>query len=411
MKIAVWHNLPSGGGKRALYHHVKGLVERGHQVEAWCPPTADQRYLPLGEVVKEHVVPLDEISQSRSYVNRLRLTVSPIHRSLRAMNKHCRACAQQIAQGGFDLLFANSCPFFAATAIGRLTPLPGVLYLQEPCRHLYEALPNSPWAAREDFDWRRQVPRQASDRIKDFFGVPARRLQIREEIKNAKAYRQVLVNSSFSRENVLRAYGIESRVCYLGVDTEKFAWNDTPRKAQVVGVGFLQYQKGVDRVVRALAAIPLELRPAFLWIGNCINADYRLFVEDLARDMSVSFRFMENVSDTELVKVLQESYATVYLTRLEPFGYGPLEANCCGLPVIGIAEGGIRETVRDGINGFLVQNASSKELAAALMKLLVDPALTAAMRRQGRQLAEQQWSIEGATSRLEQELQAIINHP
>src|SRR5258708_7701650 len=26
MKIAVWHNLPSGGGKRALHDHVRGLV-------------------------------------------------------------------------------------------------------------------------------------------------------------------------------------------------------------------------------------------------------------------------------------------------------------------------------------------------------------------------------------------------
>jgi hypothetical protein len=26
MKIAVWHNLRSGGGKRALYDHVVGLL-------------------------------------------------------------------------------------------------------------------------------------------------------------------------------------------------------------------------------------------------------------------------------------------------------------------------------------------------------------------------------------------------
>jgi hypothetical protein len=32
MKIAVWYNLPSGGAKRALYYHVRGLVERGHTV-------------------------------------------------------------------------------------------------------------------------------------------------------------------------------------------------------------------------------------------------------------------------------------------------------------------------------------------------------------------------------------------
>jgi len=58
MKIAVWYNLPSGGGKRALYNYVRGLVERGHTIESWCPSTADRSYLPLTEWVPEHVVPL-----------------------------------------------------------------------------------------------------------------------------------------------------------------------------------------------------------------------------------------------------------------------------------------------------------------------------------------------------------------
>ena len=59
MRIAVWHNLPSGGGKRALYYHVRGLVERGHSVEAWCPSTSDRNYLPLSELITEHVLPID----------------------------------------------------------------------------------------------------------------------------------------------------------------------------------------------------------------------------------------------------------------------------------------------------------------------------------------------------------------
>jgi len=58
LRIAVWHNLPTGGGKRALYCHVRGLVERGHTVEAWCPPTADQAHLPLSALIPEHIVPL-----------------------------------------------------------------------------------------------------------------------------------------------------------------------------------------------------------------------------------------------------------------------------------------------------------------------------------------------------------------
>ena len=67
MRIAVWHNLPSGGGKRALYYHVRGLVERGHSVEAWCPSTSDRNYLPLSELITEHVVPID-IPQRNKFV-------------------------------------------------------------------------------------------------------------------------------------------------------------------------------------------------------------------------------------------------------------------------------------------------------------------------------------------------------
>ena len=59
MKIAVWHNLPSGGGKRSLYYHVKGLIERGHTVESWCPSTADRTYLPLDDLITEHIIPFN----------------------------------------------------------------------------------------------------------------------------------------------------------------------------------------------------------------------------------------------------------------------------------------------------------------------------------------------------------------
>ena len=69
MRIAVWHNLPSGGGKRALYYHVRGLVEKGHSVEAWCPSTSDRNYLPLSELITEHVVPI-EIPHRDNFVAR-----------------------------------------------------------------------------------------------------------------------------------------------------------------------------------------------------------------------------------------------------------------------------------------------------------------------------------------------------
>ncbi len=404
MKIAVWHNLPSGGGKRALYHHVKGLVERGHLIESWCPPTADQSYLPLGNLVSEHIVPLKVTPPARKLSARIRATLDPVAPSLGAMDEHCRACAKQIEEGSFDVLFANSCWMFGTTAIARFVSAPGVLYLQEPFRRLYEAMPNSPWAALPAFGWKHFSLRQAALRLKDARLCAGRRLLVREEINNAKAYRRILVNSVFSRESVARAYGIDSKVCYLGVDAHRFPWSDAPRKKQVISVGILGYAKGADRVIRALACISPEKRPSLLWIGNASDPKYREDVERLALEKGVSFVFREMVSDAELVRSLQESFASIYLARLEPFGYAPLEANCCGLPVIGIAEGGIRETVEDGVNGFLVQTTNPEEIAAALLKLIEQPDLAERMRQQARKIAEEKWAIDGATLRLEREL-------
>ena len=106
MKIAVWYNLPSGGGKRALYEHVRGLVARGHTVEAWCPPTADREFLPLSSMIPEHVVDLEWPDRSR------RINTWRVERSIAAMDVHCQSCANQIAQGEFDILFASACRFF-----------------------------------------------------------------------------------------------------------------------------------------------------------------------------------------------------------------------------------------------------------------------------------------------------------
>ena len=55
-------------------------------------------------------------------------------------------------------------------------------------------------------------------------------MQLREEVRNAAAYDVILTNSLYSRESILRAYGLSSRVCYLGVDTEAFQVDSTGTK-------------------------------------------------------------------------------------------------------------------------------------------------------------------------------------
>jgi glycosyltransferase involved in cell wall biosynthesis len=408
MRIAVWHNLPSGGGKRTLWHHALGLSKRGHQVEAWCPPTANQNYAPLSSICPEHVVPLETSAEQRPsrYFGWLKDYLA-VKRRLRAMDAHCRACARQIGQGGFDVLFANTCAWFAVSPIARQAQLPGVLYLQEPHRILYEAQPELPWAAPPvppppflpGLSWARLCTSTV--------WLHGERIQVREEIANAKAFRRILVNSLFSRESVLRAYGLESSVCYLGVDTELFRPTGEPSEGYVVGLGAVGHSKGADRAIRALAAIAPALRPKLRWIGNGANACYLAALERQAKELGVMLEVKIMVSDHELVSLLSRAAVMLYTSRLEPFGLAPLEANACGVPVVAIAEGGVRETIEQGKNGFLVLDDNPQALAKAVTTVLGNAALAGEMRVRAREMVISRWGLDAAVARLEQALGEI----
>ncbi len=397
MRIAVWHNLPSGGGNRAQYDHVRGLVARGHTVEVWCPPTADRKFLPFGPDVREHIVDLEQASAPRRS-DTWQLTLE-IERSLAAMEAHCRQCAAEIDQIGFDVLLANSCMSFRTNPIGRFVKTPAVLYLQEPMRWLYEAQPTLPWLAQPRDAWSPLQPSTYRSTFKNIRTLRNNRVQAREEANNAAAFRRILVNSYFSRESVLRAYGLDSDVCYLGIDAEHFTDRGLPRGTDVVGLGSFTPEKNHALCIEAVAAIAPP-RPRLVWIGNVAIPSYLDEMRRLAAAHDVVFEPMVRVSDETVLDFLNRAAVMVYAPRLEPFGLAPLEANACGVPVVAVAEGGVRETVVDGENGLLVAH-DPQAMGAAISRLLDDPSLARQLGANARRTVEAKWSLASATDRIE----------
>jgi glycosyltransferase involved in cell wall biosynthesis len=406
MKIAVWHNLPSGGGKRALYYHVRGLVQRGHTVESWCPTTADQRYLPLRGLIKENTVPLHwERVALKSPLKKVWWAIFDMFHNIKAMNEHCLQCAEQINRGGFDILFANSSLVMSVAPIGRYVNVPKVLYLQEPMRTLYEAMPKLPWVA-PDSNGGPWNPKTAIAHFQDAFTIKYLRALAREEWHNITAYDAVLVNSLFSRENTLRTYGVNARQCYLGIDTGLFTDRHQKREDFVVGVGAFAPVKNIEFVIKALSCVGSP-RPRLVWIGNQSAPDYLDGLRALARSLRVDFEAKEMVRDDELVDILNRAAMMVYAPRLEPFGFAPLEGNACGLPVVAVAEGGVRETITDGVNGLLV-DPDETAMARAIEGLRDDKDLSARLGRNGRKIVEEKWSLDASIDRLERRLEEVI---
>src|SRR5438552_1984256 len=383
MRIAVWHDLPSGGGKRALYQHVRGLVDRGHFVESWCLDTADQTYLPLSQLVTEHVCPL-HINGNQNISDAEREAAL-----IEAFDDACRRCAAEIEDGGFDLLFANTAQRFHVPYVLKYVQIPKVLYLQEPCRPLYEAGPILPWISA-DHEWLEIV-----------------RARARQEWFSARSCDTILVNSYFSRESVARTFGIVARICYLGIDTSLFQHLNLERQRFVVGVGSFIYNKRIDLAVEALALLP-QPRPPLVWISNSRDADYQNEVERLAESLGVDLRVRLAVSDADLVATLNQAALFIYTSRLEPFGLAVLEANACGLPVIAVAEGGVRETVKDGFNGFLVE-PDPAALADATERLLRKPGLARRMGENGITYVQEKWNLKHSGDRLEGLLNRVVS--
>ena len=144
-------------------------------------------------------------------------------------------------------------------------------------------------------------------------------------------------------------------------------------------------------------------RPTLIWVGNIADTGYLDEMKALPHSRDVVFEVKVGVSDSELIHILNYAMALLYAPRLEPFGLAPLEANACGLPVIAVAEGGVRETMVNQVTGLLVEN-SPAAMAEAIERLSADPSLARKLAANARLAVKEKWNINAAIDRLEQKL-------
>lgn len=396
MRIAVWHDLPSGGGARALRDQVAGLRSRGHAVDIWTTPYADHSLTPVSASGDQRVVPMPMLCARRTW-----RPVPPapiIWDRLRAIRRHLREVAVEVDRGGYDVVLAGASQFVRAAPLASYVNAPAVLYLGEPYRWLYEALPDPPFAAgrrRRPVSW-----------LTELVKTEAMRVQIRAEVEAAARYARVLVNSYFSRESVLRAYGLPADVCYLGVDAAAFARWNVPREDVIVGVGAVVPEKNVEFVLRAVGLMPTP-RPIVRWVGNVRDDGYLAYLRSVACELNVNLEVLVGVDDAQLRMILSRARVMAYAPRLEPFGLAPLEGAAAELPVVAIREGGVRETVRDGVTGFLVD--SEREMAHRLAQILGDESLQRRLGQAAVTNVKRNWSTSEAVSRLEALLVSVLS--
>ena len=145
---------------------------------------------------------------------------------------------------------------------------------------------------------------------------------------------------------------------------------------RLVTIGRLVERKGVDTVIKALAALEdTELLVAGgPDLAHLDDDPHVRRLRDVAARHGVTDRvsFLGQVLRKDVPPLLRSADVVVTVPWYEPFGIVPLEAMACGRPVVASAVGGLTDTVAPGVTGELVPPRRPDLLAAALERLLSD---------------------------------------
>jgi glycosyltransferase involved in cell wall biosynthesis len=257
------------------------------------------------------------------------------------------------------------------------------------------------------YDGRQRLHRRALNLI-DPLPAAYRRLARAIDRRDTIAAGKVLANSQFIAEAVRTIYGVDARVSYHGVDTDQFRPLHLSKQNMVLSVGSLTPLKGFDFLIRVIACYAGIERPLLVIASNFQNAPERAYLEQLASELGVQVRLLSNVNDDKLAVLYNEAKVVAYTPVREPFGLVPLEAMACATPVVGVDEGGVRESVVHDRTGMLVPRDPFR-FAAALQVLLENPALARRYGEAGREYVVQNWSWHSAALRVESFLTEMSN--
>ncbi len=202
----------------------------------------------------------------------------------------------------------------------------------------------------------------------------------------------IIASSEATRQEFIEHYGVEAeritRV-YLGVNFDRFG--KLPRRYEarrrlglpidaplLLYVGFSTPRKGVEYLAQAMRSVGRSVH--LVMVGSWENHYREKFLRSLG-EASSRVHITGYVPDEELLYYYAAADVFVLPTLLEGFGIPLIEAMAAGLPVVTTTAGSAGEVV-DGA-GLCVPPHDSEALAAAIERIVHDPALAQRLAERG----------------------------
>lgn len=395
MKIAIFHNLPSGGAKRALYNNVDFLA-REHEIDVFVPSTANEDYLSLKEIVNN----LNTFEVKNTFIGFLFSSIKyfPDRVALTDLEKTQKKIAEAVNKEDYDVVFCEQDRYTMAPFFLKYLKKPHVYYCQQSI--IFRELINRNLFKKAGLGTKNDL---RSFRLK-LYG--SRMINMDKKVANYSRY--TVVNSYFSHESILRTYGQNSFVSYLGVDTELFKPLNISKENFVLSVGHCLPEKGFEFIIKSLSKIDSQIRPELVIVSDQGNIQWQSYLKNLASELNVQLRILNLITDDELVLLYNQAKMVVYAPYLEPFGLVPLEAMSCGTPVVGVKEGGVRESVKHDHTGMLTER-DEESFSKEITNLLLDPNKTEKLAKNSIKVVNDFWTLKNSGKRLLNHLNRAID--
>jgi len=205
------------------------------------------------------------------------------------------------------------------------------------------------------------------------------KIYVRRRKQLRRPHIQHLAISRFMAER-LQSLGVSPRqitLHYAGIDTERFQPSaQTDRENVALFVGRLVAKKGCEHLLAAMSRVQQQLPEARLAIIG--DGPLRADLERRANELGVVVEFLGAQPSDVVRDWMRRARVLCVPSITAPNGDSEglptvvIEAQACGLPVVGSRHAGIPEAVVDGETGFIADERDVDGLTAGLRRLLTD---------------------------------------
>jgi glycosyltransferase involved in cell wall biosynthesis len=255
-----------------------------------------------------------------------------------------------------DVLHAHQyTPFFYSALAGRLSRVRPQVIFTEHGRHFPDGVSSR----------RRLINRLVFDRLADHVNAvcefSARSLSVVDGFSPARI--EVIPNGVDAATYAATADVRASRA-HVGLD---------PDRRYVVAIARFHPVKDHKTLVRAFAEVANTVPDVDLLLAG--DGELRTELTDLAQRLGIAARVRFLGIRTDVPALLQAADVFALTSLSEAASITLLEAMASAVPVVATAVGGNPELVRDDVDGCLVPRGDCAAVAAAIVKLLREPAL------------------------------------